>query len=720
VNTETDGGPAADRRRSVHEVGGVRREDDYAWLQNLSDPEVIAHLEGERRHHDAAVAHLAGAREALLAEMTARTEAATESVPWRRGGVRYLTRTAEGAQYECLYRVDPATGAEELVLDRGALAPAPTGPADAPSPAGAPSVHVGLGCAEPSPDGRLLAYSVDVTGEELFELRFRDVATGTDLPDRLFPVLHGGAWSADGTLFFYTVPDDAYRPYLVARHRLGTEVAGDEVVHTETDRRFALGVHTTRDGEWVVIESTSLDTTEVRLVSAKYPTEEPRVVAPRREGVEYRLDVLPGGWSGTGPHRLLIVTNDRAPEFRLVEAAVPLPWTGVPGDPLEWGGVERALTSPDERLDGVAVFARHVVLTLRRDCEPFLRIVDRVPAAGSRGVREVHPGMPCGQLRLWHPDDPGADSVVVVEENLVTAPVWVRIELGTGVRKVLRRTTVPGVDPTRYQTERLTAVADDGTRVPVTIARHRDVLPGTSAGCVLHGYGALEVPAWPAFSVGTLSLLDRGVVVAVAHPRGGGELGRWWADAGRRRRKPNTFDDYVAARDRLEKAGWVGGGGVVTRGRSVGGGLLQAAVYGRAPDRWSGVVAEVPFVDVVTTLADPAAPRAAAEWSEWGAPHEDPQDLASMLAWSPYDNPPEEPGPPLLVTGALYDPRVLVHEPAKWVARLRARDGGSGPVLFRVETGPCPHTGPSGRHAALAYEAAVLAWVLERLGVVVR
>ena len=699
----TFAGPAP-IRRSVPAAPGGPHEDHHDWLRRLDDPAVVAHLHAEREHHDLATAHLAGSRERLAAEVLARTPAEDTSVPWTRAGATWFTRHPADARHPQLLQVGPGGGGEQIVLDLDLLAEG--------------SPYVALGCVEPSPDGRLVAYSVDRTGDELHELRFRDVDTGRDLPDRLFPVGRGGGWGADGSTFFYTVPDETYRPYQAVRHRLGRPLADDELVHEEEDRRFEVSVRTTPDGGWVVVTSASRDTSEVRLVNARRPGEQARLVAARRPGVQYDVEVLPGGWAGDGPDRLLLVTDDRAPEFRLVEAPLPLAWSG-PGDPATWGGVERALTAPDERLESVVVLARHLVLALRRDCEPFLRVVDRVPAPDTRGVREVHPGVPCGRLALWHAEDPDTEHVVVVEENLVTAPVWVEVELATGARRVLKRTSLPGVDPTRYQTERLAAESADGTPVPVTIARLRTLLPGTAEGCLLQVHGAHERASWPAFDVATLSLLDRGVVVAVAHVRGGGELGRRWWDGGRLRHKERTFEDHLASADALERAGWAGPGAFVGRGRGAGG-LVQAVVHARAPHRWRGIVAETPVVDVVGRLCDPLYPRSGIDTGEWGDPA-DPGDgaaFAAVLRYSPYDHPPAGPAAPLLVTAALYDRRVLVHEPAKWVARLReaAPAGPSSRLLLRVELGACGHEGPSGRPERVGYEAEILAWVLERLG----
>jgi oligopeptidase B len=582
----------------------------------------------------------------------------------------------------------------------------------------------------PTRDGSRVAHSVDLLGEELYELRFRDVAAGEDLPDRIPGVLAGGAWSEDGSRFYYLLPDDAFRPHQVVCHELGTDPEEDLLVHAEDDPAWELSVRGSRDGGWVLVDSRSGDSSETWLVDARHPDDTPRLVAERRPGVEYAVEVLPGGWDGEGPDRLLLVTNDRVPQFRLAQAAVPDGVSGADADPSGWHGVDGALTATDERLEWAVACSGYVVLGLRRDCEPFLRVLDRVPGEGGRrGVREVHPGVPCGSLRLWHPDDAGGGSVVVVEENLVTAPVWVRIDLATGARSVLRRSQPPGVDPTRYVTERITVPSSDGAEVPVTIARRRDLAPRAGAGVVVTAYGAFEQPLWPAFSLAVVALLDRGVVHAVAHVRGGGELGRRWWEEGRGAGKLHSEDDLVAVRDRLEEDGWASGGGAVLRGRAEGG-LLAGTAYSRHPDRWRAVVAESPRADLLTTLCDPALPRPLGARQEWGDPAAERADYDVVRAVTPYEHPPPPPRPPLLVTASVYDRRMLVHEAAKWVARLRATDSVFEPsqLLFRVELGPGGAArghpgGPAGdqidgggRSARLAYEADVLAWVLDRFG----
>ena len=697
--------PVAARRPYVHEAHGVRRTDDYAWLRDADDPATLDHLRAERAHYREAIEPLDQLRREIEAELVARTPAADASVTWERDGVVYFTRSRRDAERDVLLRLDPGSHAEQVVFDPNDVAQGSRGPSTV----------------DPGPGAAAVAYVVDVGQQGRRELRFRDVDSGLDLADRLPGVAGGGAWSADGREYVYPVADARGRAHQVRVHRLSAPVDADELLLTEPDPRFGLEVAASRDGGWIVLTARMPGTTEVHLTRRVEPAAGLRCVAERREGVEYAVEPLPGGWDGTGDDVLLVVTDDGAPEFRLMEA--PLPPSGGVGDPATWAPVPGS-PAPGERLESVLVLAEHVVLAVRRDGEPFLRVLDRPPPGTDLprrpASRELHPGVPFGQLRLWHPDDPRTATVVIVEENLVSAPAWVAVDLFTGARTVIKRTPVPAADPTSYVTERLWTTAPDGVRVPVTIARRRDARRGRTAGLVLTGYGAHETCSWPRFDVSTLSLLDRGLVVAIAHVRGGGELGRGWWHAGRRANKPRTFVDYVAVRDALVAAGWAGevrgGARVVTRGAAAGG-LLQAAVYSRAPRMWRAVVAEVPFVDVLGGRGDPGPSPLDAERAEWGDPVGSADDFAAMLTWSPYDNPPPPGRPPLLVTAALHDPRVPVHEPATWVARLRATDDprSPSPLLLRVELGEATAEA-AGRYARLRYEAEILAWMLTQLG----
>jgi oligopeptidase B len=421
--------------------------------------------------------------------------------------------------------------------------------------------------------------------------------------------------------------------------------------------------------------------------------------------MEYRVD------HARGSGALYVVTNSGAEEFTLMRDA------SGRGD---WERVSCAAIAPareDTRLWRCDVLAGHIVLSVRRNAEHLLVIADH----DGGNVREIRPSLDAGSIWLEHAEDYDRGSVIIGEESLIEPPAWYELDLGTGARQLLKRMDVPGYDPARYRTERLTAPAADGTEIPVTLARRGDVSLDGSAPCLLYGYGAYEASIDPEFDRSLPSLLDRGVVYAVAHIRGGGERGRTWWQQGRLREKPTTFTDYLAVADWLaggsgpDSTGLVDGSRIVTRGASAGG-LLQGAVYTMRPDRWRAVVAEVPFVDCVTTMLDASIPLTANEWDEWGDPRK-PDEYAWIRAYSPYDNPPLGRRPALLVTAAVNDARVAIHEPAKWVARLRATDTDDSAVLFAPELGVGSHGGPSGRRAQLRYEAEIQAFILDAMGV---
>ncbi len=694
--------PGARRIPTVRDLHGRKDVDEYAWMRDHDSADFRDYLTAERAYYDAQTAGLAALTETLYGEAVARMPSAAEdSVSWTLRGYRYWHRTPAGAENRLLLRA-PLSGAERddaeptVLLDENALAEA-TG-------------YVDVEVAEPSPDDRLLAWSVDTSGAEIYELRFTEVDTGRELSDVIERTYPGGAWSSDCGHFFYLVPDKAYRPYQVWRHAIGTPAAEDALVYEESDPRFDLTLAASRSGDLVVITAASRDSADVRLIPASQPLSAATLVEPRRRGVEYRVDHAadPAG----GPGDLLIVTDDGAGEFTLMRAPVSAPGRA------NWAPVACPAIAParaDTRLISCDVFATHLLLTLRRDGAPLLAITDH----GGGGVREIHPALAAGAIAVEHAVDYSAGSVIIGEQSLVETARWSELDLATGGRREAKRAEVPGFDAALYRTKRIDAQAGDGISIPVTLAYRLDTPLDGTAPCLLYGYGAYEACVDAEFDRGLPSLLDRGVVYAVAHVRGGGERGRDWWQQGRLRAKPRTFSDFIEVADWLagDAAGatpLVDARRIVSRGLSAGG-LLQGAVYSRAPGRWRAVVAEVPFVDCVTTMLDPSIPLTINEWDEWGDPR-DPDDFACLRSYSPYDNPPAGARPDLLVTGAVHDPRVLVHEPAKWVARLRETDAAGSRVLFRVELGAGAHTGPSGRFGHLRYEAEVQAFILAALG----
>lgn len=688
MTIETDAPPVAPRKPSVRELHGETTVDDYAWMRTKDDPALREYLRAERAYYDAQSRHLQGTVDELAAEAAARFPAADEySVRWEMGGYSYRTRLPEHSDYVQLLRAPAGDGPEQVLLDENLLA--------------ARNPYVEVGVREPSPDGALLAWSADFTGAETYELRIRELRRGGDLPEVIAPSFPGVAWSPAGDYLFYLVADELFRPFQVWRHRVGSSAADDELVYEERDQRFDLTLAGSRSGQLAIITAESRVTTEVWTISLERPLDDPVLVQPRERGTEYRLDHARDG-------DLYLVTNAGAEEFTLMRA--------TPGGG-PWKQVSCTAIAPardDTRLLRCDVLADHLVLTLRRGCDSLLVIADHDGA----GVREIAPSMPAGAISVAYAKDYDLGSVIIREESLIEPPSWSRLDLATGSRQLLKRLEVPGYDPANYRTERLTAPARDGVPVPVTLAWRADTPLDGTAPCLLYGYGAYEAVEDPEFHRSRPSLLDRGVVYALAHIRGGGECGRAWWQQGRMRSKPTTFTDYIDVADWLagdRGEALVDGSRIVSRGASAGG-LLQGAVFSMRPDRWRAVVAEVPFVDCVTTMLDPSIPLTATEWDEWGDPR-DPGDYACIRSYSPYDNPPAGERPALLATGAVNDPRVSIHEPAKWVARLRATDSKSSRLLFRAELGVGAHSGPSGRSARLRYEAEVQAFVLEAMGI---
>ena len=667
-------------------------------------PALLAYLAAERAYYDAQTRRLAPLTDALFAESVGRTASMADSVAWTLRGFRYWYRTPAGAEARQLLRaparqIRDAAGADEpaeqILLDENELSAA-TG-------------FVDIGISEVSPDNRLLAWSADTSGAEIFRLRFTDLQAGRLLPDLIKRSYPGGAWASDCEHFFYLVPDELNRPHQVWRHRLGTRPTEDVVVYEETDQRYELTLRASRSSELIVITAACRDTSEVRIIPAARPLTAPVLVEPRRRGVEYRVDHAANPSGGAGD--LLIVTDDGAAEFTLMRAPVSAPGRS------NWAPVDCLAVGPaqaDTRLLSCDAFADRLLLAVRRAGSPLLIITDN----GGGSLQEIGPALQAGSIAVMYAQDYHAASVIIAEESLIEPPRWSELDLSSGERKELKRAEVPGYDAGLYRTNRIHARAADGTEVPVTLAyRSSTPLDGTAA-CLLYGYGAYEACLDPEFDRSLPSVLDRGVVYAIAHVRGGGECGRDWWQQGRLRNKPRTFSDFVEVADWLAgSAGapaMIDGSSIVSRGLSAGG-LLQGAVYSRAPGRWRAVVAEVPFVDCVTTMLDPSIPLTINEWDEWGDPR-DPADFACLRSYSPYDNPPPGARPDLLVTGAVHDPRVLVHEPAKWVARLRETDTDGSRILFRVELGAGAHTGPSGRFGHLRYEAEVHAFVLDAMG----
>ena len=688
--------PEAPRHPVVRDLHGVRVVDDYAWMHGpdgVPGGPLRQYLAAERAHYARVTDRLEPARARLRAAIAGRMPVEDVGVAWRQGGARYRMRTPPGADYPSLCRLEP-DGTERVLLDVQREA--------------AGHDHAELGVLLPSPDGSRLAWSLDTTGDENYPLRVRDLRTGRDLPDVIPRSYETAAWSSDSGTLFYVVQDRLNRPAAVRRHLVDDDPRADAEIYRDDDEAFDVTVRGTRSGALVVILSRSHSCAECHLVPAGEPATAPVLVRRRRPGVLYDVEHVAGPAGGT----LLMVTDDGAPEFRVLAGSVPS--GGPEPDPVGTAGWRELVPGRDDvRVYGVEAFRDHLVLPVRVGARTALEVRDRAGAL----LGTLHAPVPEGTLQLDRNQEYDTSTVTLTAQSLVQPPVWWDVDLAGGPGAPWRerhRHTAPGYRADDYVTERVDATAADGTGVPVTVARRRDTPVDGRAPCLVYGYGSYESCVDPEFEPGVSVLLDAGAVFAIAHVRGGGEGGRRWWLAARTRGKPVSFDDLAAAGRGLIASGHAAPDRVALRGLSAGG-LLAAAGYGRDPMLWRAVVAEVPFVDVVGSMLDPRIPLTVQEWEVWGDPR-DPDDFAVMRGYSPYENPPAGRRPDLLVTGSLHDTRVLVHEPAKWVARLRATATRPAELLFRAELGEGAHAGPAGRYARAGYEAEILAWVLDRIG----
>jgi oligopeptidase B len=697
--------PAARQTPSERTFHGDTVVDEYAWLADKDDPETIAFLEAENAYTEELTAGQEGLRGEIFNEIRARTQETDLSVPMRKGGWWYYARTVEGQQYGvfCRRAVRPDDSGppmsedgspldgEEILLDGNELA--------------GDQQFFSLGARVVSPDGRLLAYSTDFAGNERFTLRVKDLATGETTADEVPDTFYGPAWSRDGSALFYVTVDDAWRPYRVWRHMVGTPAAQDVLVYEEADEKFRVGVGLTRSERYLRLSVASSVTSEVWLLDASAPEGEFTVVAPRRQNVEYEVEHQV---RADGTDRLLILHNDGAENFELVSAPV-----SDPGD-----RTTVIAHREDTRLLDVDAFAEFLAVSLRRDGLTGLRIIradgSDYEVAFPEPVYTVFPGAnPEYSARLLR----------VSYGSLVTPDSVYDCDMATGELTLLKRYPVlplPGGSEYRtgdYEQYREWATASDGTRIPISLVVRKGTPRDGSSPFVLYGYGSYEASMDPSFSISRLSLLDRGFGYAIAHVRGGGEMGRQWYEDGKLLHKANTFTDFVACAEHLATAGWTSPSRLIARGGSAGG-LLMGAVANLAPQDFGGIVAQVPFVDPLTTILDPSLPLTVTEWEEWGDPLHDARVYAYMKAYSPYENVTSQAYPPILAVTSLNDTRVLYREPAKWIARLQAQSSG-GPFLLKTEM-VAGHGGRSGRYDRWREDALILAWIVTAAGAATR
>ncbi len=693
----SDGTPAppqAARRETVTERFGRRLADPYGWLRDPDwqrvmrdpdtlQPEIRAHLEAENAWTDAVLAPIAKLRETLFAELKGRIKQDDQSVPAPDGAWAYYRRYAEGGQYPILCRRprDDADGANEQIL------------IDGDREAKGQKFFAIRGTAH-TPDHRLFAYAVDLNGSEYCAVHVRDAATGAELADRLDSAQGDIAWANDGRTLFYTLLDDNHRPYRVLRHRLGETADQDAVVHEETDPGFSLSIERTESGRFITIAAEDhADTSEVHVIDTERPDLPPRLIAARRNGISYEV-------SDHGA-RFLILTNDAgAEDFKIAETPIETP------EPSNWRDL--VAHRPGCLVLSMLLFEDYLVRLERVDALP--RIVVRRLSDGEE--HEIAFAEQAYSLSLM-PGHEFATTTLRFAYSSPTTPQRVfDYDMAARRRTLRKEQEIPsGHDPDAYECRRLYAVGHDGARIPVTVLYARTTPLDGSAPLLLYGYGAYGFAIPAAFSSNAFSLVDRGFVYAIAHIRGGNDCGyRWYLD-GKMKHKTNTFRDFISTAEHLIAEGFTRAGRIVAMGRSAGG-MLMGAVANMRPDLFGGIIAEVPFVDVLNTMSDESLPLTPPEWVEWGDPIRDEDAFADMASYCPYSNIADQPYPAVLATGGLTDPRVTYWEPAKWAARLRHHTTGEAPILcwINLEAG---HGGAPGRfdrleEVALSYGFALM------------
>ncbi len=688
--------PIAARHPRTEILHGDTRVDDYAWLRDRDNPEVTAYLEAENAFTEAMTAHTKPLQEQLYTEMLARIKEDDSTVPVRRGDWLYYSRTETGKAYPIYCRKswagaqagtggdgrtagagdDFSAGTEEIIFDQNAEAEG--------------KEFYQLGALEVSPDHRLLAILEDSSGYEDFTLRVRDLTTGEWLPDRVEKLGFGLAWASDNRTLFYTTTDDAKRSDRVWRHALGAPRDADAAVFHEPGVLNNVGVQRARSGEFIVITSSSFTDGEVHLLDAAHPESAPVLVRARQDNVEY--DVEPGdGW-------LYVCTNEAASNFKVMRAPVERP-----GAWEEW-----LPHRPDVFVEGVHVFRRFVVVQERQHGLRTLRVCDL-----ERDVTH-YVEFPQAAYGIQVGSNPEFDQVDLrfTYSSLVTPDTVIDYHLRERTRTVRKKDQVlGGYDESQYAIERLEATARDGTKVPISLVYRTPFVRDGSRPLLLYAYGSYGYTIEPTFASTRVSLLDRGFGFAIAHVRGGQEMGRAWYDDGKMMKKMNTFTDFIDVAEHLVRERYTASDRLAAHGGSAGG-LLMGVVANQRPDLFRSIVADVPFVDVINTMLDASIPLTAQEWLQWGNPNE-PDAYACIRAYSPYDSVSAQAYPRLLVTSGVNDSRVAFWEPAKWVAKLRATATGTQPLLLKMNMG-AGHGGASGRYERLRETAFRYAFILEQ------
>jgi oligopeptidase B len=707
--------PIAVRRPVEHRVHGDLRVDDYAWLREKKNPEIIHHLEAENAYTQAVLQPTEGFQEKLYQEMLSRIQQTDLSVPYRLRGYLYFTKTIEGRQYPLHYRRKPdessaeESNADELLLDLNVLAEG--------------QGFLGLGAFEVSDDNRWLAYSTDTTGFRQYVLQIKDLQSSDTLPFRAERVT-SAAWANDNRTLLYTVEDElTKRSYRLYRHTMvesepeaGPEA--DPLLFEETDERFRIEIERTRSGAYLILHAASHTTSEMRFLAANNPTGDFRLIAPREDAHEYYAEHHPN-FGGPASSSLdpslpssdvfLIRSNSAGRTFRLVAAPV--------SDPQRSNWKELIPNRPAVMLSAAEPFRSHLVLFEREGGLPFFRIAPLKPTGGDllNSSYRIQFNEPAYNAAPGNNPEFEQSHFRYSYESFITPRSVFDFDFNSGQSILRKQQPVLGAyDSTQYASERLHVVASDGTRIPISLVYRKDTPRDGSARLLLYGYGSYGISVPVNFNSNRLSLLDRGVIYAIAHIRGGGELGKPWHDAGRMHNKLNTFTDFIAAAEHLIDADFTSSNKLIIEGGSAGG-LLMGAVSNLRPDLFHAVISHVPFVDVLNTMLDSSLPLTVGEYEEWGNP-QIPDDYFYMKRYCPYTNLERKSFPAMLVKTGLNDSQVMYWEPAKYVAKLRTLKTDRNPLLFKINMG-AGHGGASGRYDYLREIALDYAFLLGELGV---
>lgn len=674
--------PVAKKIPRTTTVHGTTLSDDYFWMRDKKNPEVISHLEAENAHTAALMKPTEELQERLYKEMLSRIKQTDTNVPYRDGGYFYYTRTEEGKQYPTYARRKGGmTAPEEVLLDLNEMVK------------GHPFMSVGD--FDVSSDANMLAYSTDSTGYREYTLNVKDLRTGKY--DKIAERVSSVAWANDNKTLFYVVDHPVNKnPYQLYRHTMG-KAGADELVYEEKDEMFGVGVERSRSRGYIFLTVASHTTSEVRYVSADKPNEAMRLIGPREAGLEYYAD-------HHGDKFYIRSNEGKRLNFRLVSAPV--------SDPRKENWKEVVAHRPGVMMSGVELFKDFYVVTERGNATPVLRVVD----FKSGKATDIAVPEPVYSISFSTNHEFDTNKVRYSYQSFITPSSIYDYDVKTGKSELLKQQPVlGGYDPTVYKSERAYATASDGTKIPISLVYKKDMKLDGQRPMLLDAYGSYGIPRNVSFNSGRLSLLNRGVVFATAHIRGGGDLGKEWHDAGKMMSKKNTFTDFIAAAEHLVKEGYTSKDRLVITGGSAGG-LLMGAVMNMRPDLFKAVVAYVPFVDVVNTELDDTLPLTAGEWEEWGNPIKSKENFLYMLSYSPYDNVAAKEYPATLVKTSLNDSQVLFHEPAKFVAKLRAMKTDKNPLLFKINMG-AGHGGASGRYDALREMAFDYAFILTQLGI---